>query len=64
VNGVGRADARHSVARLFRNAREAHGERFRDRLRLSQDKPHVDSAQKFGDLAAVPNGACSRTGDL
>jgi hypothetical protein len=64
VNGMDNADARHSFARLIRNPKEAYGERFRDHLRLGQDKPRVDSARKVSDLVMVPNGACSRTEDL
>lgn len=64
MNGMDSADARHSFDRLIRNPRETYGERFRDHLRLGQDKPHVDSARKVSELVMVPNGACSRAEDL
>lgn len=64
MNGMDNGDAGHSFDRPIRNPRVAHGERFRDHLRLGQNKPHVVSAQKVNDLVMTPNGACSRTEDL
>lgn len=60
MNGMDSADARHLFDRLIRHSREG----FRDHLRLGQDKPHVDSAQKVNGLVVAPNGVCSRTEDL
>lgn len=64
MNGMDNADARHSFDRLIRNPREARVERFRDYLRLGQDKPHGNSTHKVNDLVIAPNGVCLRTEDL